>query len=62
MDRAISMLADPSIFATSCALIMWAWIYVGCIFLLHAVSGLKTKLVKQIKELQLVMTSSADIN
>lgn len=27
VDRAVSTLADPAIFATSCALIMWAWIY-----------------------------------
>jgi hypothetical protein len=27
VDKLVSTLADPSIFATSCALIMWAWIY-----------------------------------
>ncbi|KAI6714153.1 integral membrane protein [Diplocarpon mali] len=26
-EKLISMLADPAIFASSCALIMWAWIY-----------------------------------
>lgn len=28
LDVAVSKLADPSIFATSCAAIMWAWVYV----------------------------------
>ncbi|CZT41463.1 related to integral membrane protein [Rhynchosporium secalis] len=27
IDKVISTLADPAIFASSCALIMWAWIY-----------------------------------
>lgn len=27
LDKAASTLADPAIFASSCALIMWAWIY-----------------------------------
>ncbi|KAI0865554.1 integral membrane protein [Xylaria cubensis] len=29
-DSFLSKMADPSIFATSCALIMWAWFYTPC--------------------------------
>ncbi|KAI1811720.1 integral membrane protein [Poronia punctata] len=29
-DSLVSKMADPSIFATSCALIMWAWFYTPC--------------------------------
>ncbi|KAI3323744.1 integral membrane protein [Xylariaceae sp. AK1471] len=30
LDSSISKMADPSIFATSCAFIMWAWFYSPC--------------------------------